>query len=84
MPLATALSIDWRPCWPRSGPAAAPWWAGRALDCRAQAMLVLCWFVDGTRVAQLVRDNKIGRSTGYDYAAYRPLLIKLPETPFTT
>ncbi|CAI7976417.1 transposase [Frankia sp. Hr75.2] len=39
----------------------------RALDCRAQAVLVLRWFVDGTRVSQLVRDNQIGRSTGYDY-----------------
>jgi hypothetical protein len=39
----------------------------RALDCFAQAVLVLRWYLDGTRVLQLARDNGIGRSTAYDY-----------------
>jgi hypothetical protein len=39
----------------------------RVLDCFAQAVLVLRWYLDGTRVDQLARDNTIGRSTAYDY-----------------
>ena len=39
----------------------------RALGCFKQAVLVLRWFLDGTRLAQLVRDNAIGKSTAYDY-----------------
>lgn len=39
----------------------------RALGCYRQAVLVLRWFLDGTRVAQLARDNAIARSTAYDY-----------------
>jgi hypothetical protein len=39
----------------------------RALSCRDQAVLVLRWFLDGTRMSQLARDNAIGKSTGYDY-----------------
>jgi hypothetical protein len=31
------------------------------------AVLVLRWFLDGTRVAQLAVDNRIGRSTAYRY-----------------
>jgi len=30
-------------------------------------VLVLRWFVDGTRLAQLAADNRIGRSTAYRY-----------------
>lgn len=30
-------------------------------------MLILRWFVDATRLAQLAADNRIGRSTGYRY-----------------
>lgn len=30
-------------------------------------MLVLRWFLDGTRLTQLARDNAIGKSTAYDY-----------------
>lgn len=30
-------------------------------------MLILRWFLDGTRMSQLVRDNRISKSTGYDY-----------------
>jgi hypothetical protein len=37
----------------------------RALGCYRQAVLVLRWFVDGTRLAQLAADNRIGRSTAY-------------------
>ena len=39
----------------------------RALGCYRQAVLVLRWFLDGTRLAQLARDNAIGRSTAYRY-----------------
>jgi hypothetical protein len=39
----------------------------RALSVRDQAVLVLRWFLDGTRMSQLSRDNAIGKSTGYDY-----------------
>jgi hypothetical protein len=39
----------------------------RALGCYRQAVLVLRWFCDGTRLAQLATDNAIGRSTAYRY-----------------
>jgi DDE superfamily endonuclease len=39
----------------------------RALSCRDQAVLVLRWFLDASRMSQLARDNAIGKSTGYDY-----------------
>src|SRR2546423_9911786 len=39
----------------------------RALGCFKQAVLILRWFLDGTRVAQLATDNTISRSTAYDY-----------------
>ena len=39
----------------------------RALSCREQAVLVLRWFLDGTRLSELARDNAISKSTGYDY-----------------
>jgi hypothetical protein len=39
----------------------------RALGCYRQAVQVLRWFVDGTRLAQLVADHRIGRSTAYRY-----------------
>ena len=38
----------------------------RALGCYRQAVLVIRWFLDGTRVAQLAADNRIGKSTAYD------------------
>src|SRR5215470_12755104 len=31
----------------------------RALSCHDQAVLVLRWFLDGTRMSQLARDNRI-------------------------
>jgi DDE superfamily endonuclease len=39
----------------------------RALGCFKQAVLVLRWLLDGTRVTQLAADNQISRSTGYAY-----------------
>jgi hypothetical protein len=39
----------------------------RALGCYRQAVLVLRWFLDGTRLAQRACDNRIGRSTAYRY-----------------
>lgn len=39
----------------------------RALSCFKQAVLVLRWLLDGTRMKQLAGDNGISRSTGYDY-----------------
>jgi len=39
----------------------------RALSCHAQAVLVLRWFLDATRVAQLATDHRISSSTTYRY-----------------
>src|SRR3954451_18880693 len=39
----------------------------RALGCYRQAVLMLRWFLDGTRLTQLAADNRIGRSTAYRY-----------------
>src|SRR4051812_29760132 len=39
----------------------------RALGCYRHAVLVLRWFLDGTRLAQLAADNGIGASTAYRY-----------------
>lgn len=38
----------------------------RALTCFRQAVLVLRWLLDGTRMSQLVADNNISTSTGYE------------------
>lgn len=54
----------------------------RALDTRAQAVSVLRWFLDDTRMSAPARDNTISVSTAYDYrdegiavpAARRPTL----------
>jgi len=54
----------------------------RALSTRDQAILVLRWFLDDTRMCQLARDNTISGSTAYSYrdeaitvlAARRPSL----------
>ncbi|WP_376773379.1 HARBI1 family protein [Streptosporangium album] len=37
----------------------------RALSCFKQAVMVLRWFLNGTRIKQLTCDNHIGRSTAY-------------------
>ena len=34
----------------------------RVLGCLTQAVLVLRWYLDGIRMSQLVRDNKISKS----------------------
>jgi hypothetical protein len=39
----------------------------RALGCFRQAVLVLRWFIDGTRLSQLARDNGLSTSTVYRY-----------------
>lgn len=39
----------------------------RALGCFRQAVLILRWFIDGTRLAQLARDNGLSPSTAYRY-----------------
>lgn len=39
----------------------------RALTTHDQAVLVLRWFCDGTRMSQLAGDNSISESTGYNY-----------------
>ena len=39
----------------------------RALGCYRQAVLVLRWFLDGARLAQLACDNRIGRPTAFRY-----------------
>src|SRR3954447_10196305 len=39
----------------------------RKLGCYRQAVLVLRWLLDGTRIRQLAVDNAVGRSTGYAY-----------------
>lgn len=39
----------------------------RALSVGKQAVLVLRWFLDNTRLSQLRRDNAIGKSTAYSY-----------------
>jgi hypothetical protein len=39
----------------------------RSLTCHAQSILILRWFLDGTRIAQLAIDNAITATTAYDY-----------------
>ena len=39
----------------------------RALGTYKQAVLVLRWFLDDTRMSQLARDNAISSSTAYEY-----------------
>jgi hypothetical protein len=39
----------------------------RAQPARDQAILVLRWSLDGTRIRQLARDNQVRMSTGYGY-----------------
>lgn len=53
---------------------------GTRLGCYRQAVLVIRWFLDGTRAAQLAVDNGIGKSTAYDL--YRSLGRRAgPQTP---
>ncbi|MET8213785.1 IS5/IS1182 family transposase, partial [Streptomyces sp. NPDC005373] len=39
----------------------------RALGVFKQAVLVLRWFIDGTRLTQLARDNRVSLPTAYRY-----------------
>ena len=39
----------------------------RALGCFRQAVLILRWLIDGTRLAQLASDNALSTSTAYRY-----------------
>jgi len=39
----------------------------RALSVGKQALLILRWFLDNTRLSQLRRDNAVGKSTAYSY-----------------
>src|SRR3954451_6572977 len=39
----------------------------RALGCYRQAVLILRWFLDGTRLAQLAIDNRVSASTACRY-----------------
>lgn len=39
----------------------------RSLGCRAQAVLILRWFLDATRIRQLAVDNAISVTTAYRY-----------------
>lgn len=43
----------------------------RALGCFRQAVLVLRWFIDGTRLSQLACDNGLSNSTAYRYLHVR-------------
>jgi hypothetical protein len=52
----------------------------RALGCFTQAVLIIRWFLDGTRVAQLAIDNAISRSTTYDYL-YEGIDVLAAHTP---
>jgi hypothetical protein len=45
------------------------------LSCFKQSVLVLRWLLNGTRMSQLVTDNKVSKSTGYDHVA-------APMSPF--
>ncbi|WP_372443918.1 HARBI1 family protein [Streptomyces adelaidensis] len=39
----------------------------RALSCFKQSVVILRWFLDGTRLSQLARDNGLSTSTAYRY-----------------
>ena len=52
----------------------------RALGRFKQAVLILRWFLDGTRLIQLAIDNGIGRSTAYDYL-HEGITVLAPAAP---
>jgi hypothetical protein len=52
----------------------------RSLSCFKQAVLIIRWFLDGTRVKQLATDNAIGRSTAYDYL-YEGIHVLASQAP---
>jgi hypothetical protein len=55
----------------------------RALGCYRQAVLVIRWFLDGTRLAQLAVDHEIGASTAYRYLheGIDALAVCAPDLP---
>jgi hypothetical protein len=57
--LSGLLDHERRRCGTRAG--------RRAVTCHNAAVMVLRWFLDGTRVAQLARDNAISVATAYRY-----------------
>jgi len=52
----------------------------RALSCFKQAVLVIRWLLDGTRVKQLAVDNGIGKSTAYEYL-YEGIAVLAAQAP---
>ena len=52
----------------------------RALGCFKQAVLVLRWFLDGTRLAQLARDNGVSTSTAYRSKRQSGICIEVPPS----
>ena len=52
----------------------------RALSCFKQAILVIRWFLDGTRMKQLAADNSIGKSTAYTYL-YEGIAVLAARAP---
>src|SRR5215212_1504153 len=55
----------------------------RALSTYRQAVLVLRWLFDDTRMSQLARDNGIGRSTAYGYRDEAITVLPLASGPCT-
>src|SRR2546430_10595781 len=52
----------------------------RSMGCFKQAILVLRWLLDGTRVAQLAVDNQISRSTRIRLPARRHHRARRPSS----
>jgi hypothetical protein len=55
----------------------------RVPGCFRQAVLVLRWFIDGTRLCQLARDNGLSTSTAYRYL-YEGLTVLAAGAPDLT
>jgi hypothetical protein len=59
----------------------------RAPGCCRQAVMVIRWYLDGTRIARLATDNAIGASTAYRYlhegidASPRPPRTSIRRSP---
>ncbi len=55
----------------------------RRLGCYRQAVLVMRWLLDGTRIRQLAADNTVSRSTGYAYL-HEGLRVIAAQAPGST
>ena len=55
----------------------------RSLSTVQQAVLVLRWLFDDTRMTQLARDNDIGLSTAYDYRDEAIAVLAARKPPCT-